>query len=900
MIKIKPFGKYILSCVIAGIILTACNDHFVDNSNFGNIVINLSHQDGRTIIPTLAPFEDYVISFESKDGKTPPASITIEGTQASIPLDSGRWVITAVGRTTIDGVKKVIAEGNSGEIDIVQNVVTPINISLYAKLEGDDGAISYNKTDFLSWTAAANANLSLISLEDDEVKATANLLSSVDSENPGYFSLEPGFYLMVIKAVAVQAGQDSAVRGANITEVIHVYSNTETVIPFTTDDFTFVPSYSITVTPTSNGLITVLPAGTAPEGSTVTLSVQSIAGYGLVSLLAQYGNNENLLLTLIELDSYAFTMPAGNVTITGAFGIPSEFTEDFESTLSSLWQRSSNVILTTQAVEAPEDDNFGNETQFVKLPAITSPGAFLERRVNPTVTSALTFSFKTDIRTDAGQIFRIYINDVEMGSWDGLGSPWRTETIPLPPGEQTIRFEVSATGSYFPNRLNAVFIDNISLIPDITDSVVLYPQSQLDTYVGVPENERIQFRAIALRSDGSVRDNVSGFVYSGTGVNSSTGVFTPQTAGNVTVTVSLDGKTASNNVTVHAANYLRQPYYYPGTGKTYNGFSGTEGNRTNPSVTITYPSESTFSADGFFTMEGTVNNPSAYNYAAIRLMKDSDQTNLRTTYYVRDSFKMRIWLRFGPGEYTIQVWHLSDTSGVTFNLNGDGDFIGSVSFSNSITFNVTNTRNDDLSLDSTIPDKRFIYPSYVVQSDDFAVTNLAAELTYGLTDDTAKIKAIHDYIVTNTVYDDDSLEANQRKKQDALTVLGTRYFVDSQYNPGGHFLAVCEGYANLFSALTRAAGFETRYISGMGHGWNHIYVNGGWKFIDVTWNDPVRSNAPAGTVDFGPSYVRYLYFLLDSLDGNNNSHTGWQVNQGRSMIGGIVLPSQRGVPDGWY
>ena len=353
------------------------------------------------------------------------------------------------------------------------------------------------------------------------------------------------------------------------------------------------------------------------------------------------------------------------------------------------------------------------------------------------------------------------------------------------------------------------------------------------------------------------------------------------------------GKT--NNITIDSA-FLRKPYYYPGTGKTYNGFSGTEGERTNQSVTITYPSESNFSADGFFTLEGTVNNPSAYNYAQIRLMNNSDPDNLRTNYYVRNNFKIRIWLRFGPGDYTIQVSRFSGPRYPTFNLNGDGDISGSWDLSREFTFTVTNTRDDDISADSDIPDMRFIYPSYVVQSDDIRITDLAKELTNGLTDDTDKIKAIHDYIVKNTVYDNASLVPNQRKKQDALTVLGTRYFVDSQYTDG-HYVAVCEGYANLFAALTRAAGFETRYISGMNHGWNHIFVNGGWKFIDVTWNDPTRSNAPAGTVDFGPDYVRYTYFLLDSLNGVNDSHAG-DVNQGRSLIGGIIPPSY--VLDGWY
>jgi len=329
---------------------------------------------------------------------------------------------------------------------------------------------------------------------------------------------------------------------------------------------------------------------------------------------------------------------------------------------------------------------------------------------------------------------------------------------------------------------------------------------------------------------------------------------------------------------------MRQPYYYPGTGEIYNGYISSNGSlTTSGGVTVTYPAETTFSADGFFTLEGIVNNPACYNYAIIEVTKDSDPNNLKTSYFVRGDFKLRIWLRFGSGAYTIRVHGLSDVTDALA-LNGDGDWVGPFLYWNgSVTFNVTNIRNEG--------DMRFIYPSYVVQSDAPLVTNLATELTYGLTGENA-LRAIHDYIVKNTVYDSSSIENYQRKKQDALTVLGTTYRDDTRYLIG-HFYAVCEGYANTFAAIARAAGFETRFISSssMNHAWNQVFVNGSWRLIDVTWDDPVP--------DQGPNYTRYDYFLLSSLYGVNNSHTGWGVDQGRALIGNTV-PWQRGVPDGWY
>jgi len=601
--------------------------------------------------------------------------------------------------------------------------------------------------------------------------------------------------------------------------------------------------------------------------------------------------------------------------------IPETFIENFEYADNAAWNASpwtwsGGVILTTPAAESPNDPSFGNSQQFVKLPRVTGGGrTVLERTVNPTQPSALNFTFMAAIRESTGQNFKVYVNGVERGSYvrTSIETTWRTETILLNSGEQTIRFEMSSGSSYTLNNFNAVFIDRVSLVPDVTDSVILYPRGDLQTYVGAPENEKIKFYAQAFRSDGTERRNASGFVYSGHGVNSNTGVFTPTTAANHTISVSIDGKTASRNVTVHPENYLRLPYTYPGTGITYNGFTeGTEGSNThtNPQtqgrVTITYPTQRTFSADGFFTLEGLIdNNPAMYNYALVRVQKNNDP-EMETSYYVRDNFKQRIWLRFGPGSYTVNVWSFT---GLTINTGpADGAIIGWSGSSRAFTFDVTNTRNDGVSIDGVTPDKRFLYPSFVAQSDDFRITNLVADLTYGLTDNVAKIKALHDYIVFNTAYDFVSAYTdNMRKKQDALAVLGTRYFVDTQY-PDGHFFAVCEGYSNLAAALIRAAGIETKIISGLGNGgghvWNNVHVNGSWKFLDVTWNSPVRDmNWTPGTgnnIDFGPYYVQYNYFLLDTLNGVNNSHTDAKLLNDRSLITRPPLPSQRGVPDGWY
>jgi transglutaminase-like putative cysteine protease len=280
-------------------------------------------------------------------------------------------------------------------------------------------------------------------------------------------------------------------------------------------------------------------------------------------------------------------------------------------------------------------------------------------------------------------------------------------------------------------------------------------------------------------------------------------------------------------------------------------------------------------------LEGSINNPSCLNYAYVVLTKNSDPDNLKTTYLVNGNFKQRIWLRFGNGAYTVKVHGISS---IIFSM--EGAFQGSTYSLNSLTYSVNNTRNEG--------DKRYIYPSYIIQSDDPKITSLAASLTLGKTGE-AKIKAIHDYIVTNTVYDNASTVSGQRKKQDALSVLETKYAIDSRYI-GGHYLAVCEGYANVFAALARAAGFETRYVSSqqINHAWNNVNVNGAWKFMDVTWDDSSPDSGP------NPANIRYPYYLLDSMTGIGNDHPNGSADVGRSIIGGDKAPWRQDGPEGWY
>ena len=108
-----------------------------------------------------------------------------------------------------------------------------------------------------------------------------------------------------------------------------------------------------------------------------------------------------------------------------------------------------------------------------------------------------------------------------------------------------------------------------------------------------------------------------------------------------------------------------------------------------------------------------------------------------------------------------------------------------------------------------------------------------------------KEKAIHDYIVNNTVYD----IANYNK--------GT--IPEEDYTDYGVLIlgkAVCEGYAKAMFRLLNQAGVECQYVVGLGdgqpHAWNKVKIDGVFYNVDATFDDPVASD--------GSNILQYDYF----------------------------------------
>ena len=113
--------------------------------------------------------------------------------------------------------------------------------------------------------------------------------------------------------------------------------------------------------------------------------------------------------------------------------------------------------------------------------------------------------------------------------------------------------------------------------------------------------------------------------------------------------------------------------------------------------------------------------------------------------------------------------------------------------------------------------------------------------------DAAKIKAAHDMICLNTVYDNE--DPDKDMNQNAYSV-----FVDKK--------SVCAGYSEAFAMLLNSVGIDAICITRAGdelnpkddpsHEYNAVRSNGIWRLYDVTWDDLDNENEYTETIIENP------------------------------------------------
>lgn len=524
-------------------------------------------------------------------------------------------------------------------------------------------------------------------------------------------------------------------------------------------------------------------------------------------------------------------------------------------------------------------------------------------KISVTEESVLSFDYRCDLYKfseddiDYENYFAVYVDEAKQPAFktSGYRLAWKKGCVTLSPGTHSITFAAkygeSADTIYCnPSLTNSVFLDNITLAPDKIASVDIYPKGLQETYIG---GDSIQFSAKALRSDGS---EITGknIIWNSTGGNvDSTGLFTPgEEAGTFSVTATIDGLSGVNQtVKVHGENYAADPVTI--NGHTYTG-AITEGKGTfRNTEKITWadptPKFNEFTADGFFVLKGNVKGISGC-VSVIKIdpaigfnAKYPDDYPYHTYYYFSEGdFEKRIWLRFGDGDYEIDIIEYD----ISYADNYEG-YEGAIKSFNAYSDWVRITVHNKTDVTSTAEQCAYIMPSEFVQSDDFIVSNafnavmaeLPATATVG-----QKLQALYDWELQRSHYDmvsvGDDMEhpdPTKRKKQDSVHVI--------KYGMG-----VCEGYANLYTALARLCGVPSAYqvSEEMKHGWTECLYNGKWLLVDPTWDDPSYGDDTEKYAD----RQCYNYFLIDRT-GIEQDHYKNVTDYSRSAKKSILPHSHR-------
>lgn len=122
------------------------------------------------------------------------------------------------------------------------------------------------------------------------------------------------------------------------------------------------------------------------------------------------------------------------------------------------------------------------------------------------------------------------------------------------------------------------------------------------------------------------------------------------------------------------------------------------------------------------------------------------------------------------------------------------------------------------------------------------LVKLAKEITGGLESDYDKLLAIHNWMINNIYYNYDAFYSKDYGRTDA-------------YGTYENKRSVCQGYAELTLALSRAVGIPTKLVSGYAlglgtnmtwdndnlsatsnHAWNEAFVDNRWVTLDTTWD----------------------------------------------------------------
>lgn len=199
---------------------------------------------------------------------------------------------------------------------------------------------------------------------------------------------------------------------------------------------------------------------------------------------------------------------------------------------------------------------------------------------------------------------------------------------------------------------------------------------------------------------------------------------------------------------------------------------------------------------------------------------------------------------------------LDDVNEITSNQNTlsyVNNFVSTYNSYNKIRVNMNNFGRVNIEI-------QHIYQSSDIAELQAKVDEIYNEIMQDDMTDSDKVKAAHDYIINRTVYDEErSNEIKSGVVSDSIHTSNTAY--------GPLFIgkAICGGYTDAMALFLDKIGLPNFKIASENHIWNVVYIDGQWKHLDLTWDDPV--------VDTGENILTYNYFLIstDDLEKRNEA-----------------------------
>ena len=125
-----------------------------------------------------------------------------------------------------------------------------------------------------------------------------------------------------------------------------------------------------------------------------------------------------------------------------------------------------------------------------------------------------------------------------------------------------------------------------------------------------------------------------------------------------------------------------------------------------------------------------------------------------------------------------------------------------------------------------------------------------------------KIRAFHDYLINNSVYD--------KARADAIES-GNDTSTSNSHKANGPLIdgiALCSGYSDAMKIYLDKLKIANYKVSNTNHIWNLVNIDNKWLHLDLTWDDPVTNT--------GENILLYKFFLVDTdtllkLDPNGHN-----------------------------